>query len=266
VGSLYKILAKVLANRLRAVMGLVISDSQSAFIKGRQILDGVLVANEIVDDARKLCKELLLFKVDFEKAYDTVDWGYLEEVMTKMGFPPLWRKWINECVGTAKASVLVNGSPTDEFPLGRGLRQGDPLSPFLFLLAAEGFHVLMESLSRNNLFSGYQVGRTAETSVTHLQFADDTLIVGNKSWANVRAMRASLLLFQSLSDLKVNFSKSYLVGVNVASSWLAEAAMVLSCKVGSIPFVYLGMPIGGTSRRLSFWEPVLNRIRAKLSG
>ena len=79
-------------------------------------------------------------------------------------------------------------------------------------------------------------------------------------------MRASLLLFQSLSGLKVNFSKSYLVGVNVASSWLAEAAMVLSCKVGSIPFVYLGMPIEGTSRRLSFWEPVLNRIKAKLSG
>jgi len=181
VGSLYKILAKVLANRLRSVMGLVISDSHSAFIKGRQILDGVLVANEIVDDASKLCKELLLFKVDFEKAYDTVDWGYLDEVMNKMGFPPLWRKWINECVGTTKASVLVNGSPTDEFPLGRGLRQGDPLSPFLFLLAAEGFHVLMESLSRNNLFSGYQVGRNAETFVTHLQFADDTLIVGNKS-------------------------------------------------------------------------------------
>jgi len=266
VGSLYKILAKVLANRLRSVIGLVISDSQSAFIKSRQILDDILVANEIVDEARKLQKELLLFKVDFEKAYDTVDWGYLDEVMNKMGFPSLWRKWIKECVGTAKASVLVNGSPTDEFPLARGLRQGDPLSPFLFLLAAEGFNVLMECLSQNNLFSGYQVGSNAETTVSHLQFADDTLILGDKSWVNVRAMRATLLLFQSLSGLKVNFSKSYLVGVNVASSWLAEAAMVLSCKVGSIPFVYLGMPIGGTTRRLSFWEPLLNRIKAKLSG
>jgi len=92
VGSLYKILAKVLVNRLRSVIGLVISDSQSVFIKGRQILDDILVANEVVDEARKLQKELLLFKVDFEKAYDTVDWGYLDEVMIKMGFPPLWRK------------------------------------------------------------------------------------------------------------------------------------------------------------------------------
>ncbi|PNX62136.1 cysteine-rich receptor-like protein kinase, partial [Trifolium pratense] len=105
VGSLYKILAKVLANRLRLVMGSVISASQTAFVKGRQILDGILIANEVVDEARKSKKELLLFKVDFEKAYDSVDWGYLDAVMGRMGFPTLWRKWIKECVCTATASV-----------------------------------------------------------------------------------------------------------------------------------------------------------------
>jgi hypothetical protein len=121
VGSLYKILAKVLANRLRLVIGSVISESQTAFVKDRQILDGILIANEIVDEAKKSKKELLLFKVDFEKAYDSVDWGYLDAVMGRMDFPPLWRKWMKECVCTATASVLVNGSPTDEFPLERGL-------------------------------------------------------------------------------------------------------------------------------------------------
>jgi len=135
-----------------------------------------------------------------------------------MGFPTIWRKWIKECVGTATASVLVNGSPTYEFSLGRGLRQGDPLSPFLFLLAAEGFHVLMESLFANNLFKGYKVGSNDTTIVSHLQITDDTLILGEKSWANIQAMRAILLLFEALSGLKVNFSKSHLVGVNVANS------------------------------------------------
>ena len=106
-----------MANRLRSIIGSVISDSQYAFVKGRQILDGILVANEVVDDARKSKKEFLLFKVDFEKAYDLIEWSYLDEVMYKMGFPVLWRKWIKECIGTATASVLVNGSPTDEFPM-----------------------------------------------------------------------------------------------------------------------------------------------------
>jgi len=178
VGSLYKILAKVLANRLRSVIGSIISDSQSAFIRGRQILDGILVANEIGDETHQCRKELILFKVDFEKAYDSIDWSYLDEVMLKMGFPTLRRKWIKECIGTATTSVLVNGSPTNEFSLRRGLRQGDPLSPFLFLLATKGFHVLMKSLSANNHFTGYRVGSGDATVISHLQFADDTLILG----------------------------------------------------------------------------------------
>jgi len=94
VGSMYKILAKVHANRLRSMIGSVISDSQSAFIKGRQILDDILVANEIVDETHKCKMELILIKVGFEKACNTIDWGYLDAVMLKMGFPTLWRKWI----------------------------------------------------------------------------------------------------------------------------------------------------------------------------
>jgi len=132
VGSMYKILAKVLANRLRLVIGSVISDVQSPFIKGRQILDDILIANEIVDEVRKKKKELLLFKVDFEKAYDSIDWSYLDEVMRKMGFPTLWRKWIKECIGTTTASVLVNGSPTYEFSLERGFEARRPFFPFSF--------------------------------------------------------------------------------------------------------------------------------------
>ncbi|GAU45582.1 hypothetical protein TSUD_273820 [Trifolium subterraneum] len=243
VGSLYKIMAKVLGNRLRLVMDSVISESQTAFVRDRQILDGILIANEVVDEARRAKKELMLFKVDFEKA-----------------------KWIRECICTTTASVLVNGSPTDEFPLERGLRQGDPLSPFLFLLAAEGLHVLMEAMEEQRLFTGYSVGETTPLSVTHLQFADDTLLLGTKIWANVQALWVVLVLFVTMSGLKVNFNKSMLVGVNIPDSWLGEAASTLCCRVGKIPFLYLGLPIGGDPRRLSFWEPVLTRLKSHLSG
>ncbi|WJX34558.1 hypothetical protein P8452_22662 [Trifolium repens] len=266
VGSLYKILAKILANRLRLVIGSVISESQTAFVKDRQILDGVLIANEVVDEARRSKKELMLFKVDFEKAYDSVDWGYLDAVLGKMSFPILWRKWIKECVCTATASVLVNGIPTEEFPLGRGLRQGDPLSPFLFLLAAEGLNILMEAVVARNLFTGYSIGAQDPVVVSHLQFANDTLLMGVKSWANVRALRAVLALFESMLGLNVNFHKSMLVGVNIPVSWLGEAASVLCCRVGKIPFLYLGLPVGGDPRRLVFWDPVVARLKNRLSG
>jgi len=90
--------------------------------------------------------------------------------------------------------------------------------------------------------------------------------VGTKSGANVRALRAVLTLFADMSGLKVNFHKSLLVGVNIGDSWLIEAASILNCKVGKIPFLYLGLSIGGDPRRLSFWEPVMNVIKSRLSG
>jgi len=183
-----------------------------------------------------------------------------------MSFATLWRKWIKECVGTATASVLVNGSPTDEFHLERGLRQGDPLSPFLFLLAAEGLNVMMKALVETQTFTGYRVGGANSVVLSPLQFADDTLLIGEKSWANVRAMRVGLLLSEAMLGLKVNFHKSSLVGVNINASWLSEAASVLGCKVGKISFLYLGLPIGGDLCRLLFWELVVNRIKSRLSG
>jgi len=218
VGCMCRVLAKVLANRLRNVIRNFVSDAQSVFVKGKNILGGVLIANEAVDEARRLGKEMILFKVDFEKAYDSVDLHYLDAVMLKMNFPTLWRKWISECVGSATASVLVNGSPIEEFPIERGLRQGDLLSPFLFLLAAEGFNVMMSSVVEAGLYHGYRVGIHDGNSLSHLQFADDTLILGVKSWANVRYMRAVIILFEQVSGLKVNFHKSMLTGININTS------------------------------------------------
>jgi hypothetical protein len=132
-------------------------------------------------------------------------------------------------------------------------------------LAAEGFDVLMKALTSNNLFQAYGVGRQEGVKLSHLQFADDTLILGTKCWLNVRSILAVLLLLQEISGLKVNFNKSMLTGVNISSTWLVEAASVLNYRTGTIPFLYLGLPIGGDSRKLSFWKPVVERITSRLS-
>jgi len=123
----------------------------------------------------------------------------------------------------------------------------------------------MSAVVGAQLFSGYGVGPTGDVKFTHLQLADDTLIIGDKCWLNVRTMCAVLLLFEDISGLKVNFHKSMLTGVNISDSWLTEAASVMNCRRGTIPFIYLGLPIGGDSRKLSFWKPVVDHIVTCLS-
>ncbi|KAL4565092.1 hypothetical protein LXL04_029176 [Taraxacum kok-saghyz] len=125
------------ANRLKRVVGSVIGDVQTTFISGRNILDGPFIINEVCSWAKKVKQKLFLLKVDFDKAFDSINWGYLDFVMAQMGFSNKWRFWIWRCISSARPSVILNGSPTKEFPISRGLRQGDQLSPFLFIIAME---------------------------------------------------------------------------------------------------------------------------------
>ncbi|XP_058762006.1 uncharacterized protein LOC131635401 [Vicia villosa] len=159
VGCVYKVISKLLASRLKRVLDPIVSVNQSAFVPGRLLLDGVLVANEVVDHAKKSKQKCLMFKVDFEKAYDSVSWIYLKSVMNRMGFGIRWMKWMDATVFSSWMSVLVNGSATRDFKVDRGLRQGDPLSPFLFVLAAEGLAGLVNKVLFAGEYCGYKMGR-----------------------------------------------------------------------------------------------------------
>lgn len=156
VNSTYKILAKVLARRLKKVLPRVVGEVQSAFLGGRFIMDGVLIANEIIDWWKVNKLKGIILKLDFEKAYDSVNWGFLFSLLANFGFGDKWINWLKCCVTSARISVLVNGSPTDEFSPQRGLRQGDPLSPFLFNIIAEGLNLLLERAKEIGLFKGGQ--------------------------------------------------------------------------------------------------------------
>ena len=129
VTSLYKIIAKVLTERIKLVMEDTISECQGAFVKGRQITDLVLIANEIVEEYRRAGKKGGDLKLDFEKAYDKVDWNFLDFVLSKKSFDTRWRKRIRGCLVSVSLLVLINGKSRERFGGSRGIRQGDPLSP-----------------------------------------------------------------------------------------------------------------------------------------
>lgn len=129
-----------------------------------------MVLNDAIDEARKRKQERIFFKIDFAKAYDLVDWGFLNLMMGRFNFDSRGRRWVMECVSTASALVLVNGSPSGEFKLERGLRQGDPLSPSLFLIAAEGLGWLLYRATKMGLYEAARIGRN-KVEVSHLQFA-----------------------------------------------------------------------------------------------
>ncbi|GKG09710.1 cysteine-rich receptor-like protein kinase, partial [Tanacetum coccineum] len=133
----------MLAERVKRVVGILVGKAQNAFIKGRFILDVVLIANETMKYLKRKKKNSLIFKVDFEKAYDSINWRFLVDIMKKMGFGNKWCNWVHSCLRSSSMSILVNGSPSDEFRLERGVRQGDPLSHFLFILAADGLNSIV---------------------------------------------------------------------------------------------------------------------------
>jgi hypothetical protein len=177
-------------------------------------------------------------------------------MLRRFGFCEKWIDWIRACVFSGNMSILVNGCPTEEINIQRGLKQGDPLAPLLFLIVAEGLGGLMKKAVETNHFCGFCIGDNG-LSISHLQYADDTLCLGEATIENLWALKAILRGFEMVSGLKVNFWKSNFMGVNVSHEFLTLASVFLNCRVISIPFKYLGLPIGANPRRASTWEPLL---------
>ncbi|CAL5394180.1 unnamed protein product [Camellia sinensis] len=204
ISFIYKILSKVLTKRLKLVLPNIVSEAQLAFLGGRNILNGVLIANEIVDWWKKSNKQGVIIKLDFEKAFDTVSWEFIFDLLVKFRFGPKWLGWMKSCLSTANISILVNGSPIDEIQLERGLRQGDPLSPFLFNIVAEGLNLLLTRAKDLGLIRGAVVGPNG-LEFTHLQFAEDTIVFCEADLLEITTLKMPKCVIKEVDKIQASF-------------------------------------------------------------
>nr|GMC66691.1 uncharacterized protein LOC109173576 [Ipomoea batatas] len=238
----YKILAKMVANRLKDVLESVISETQSAFIPRRLFIDNVLIASEVIHYLNRKREGITCWcglKLDMSEAYDKMEWCYLRFIMEKMGFDKAWIDLIMLCVSTVRYKVMVNGILTDYIIPSRGLRQGDPLSPYLFILCAEGLSHLLTKASQDGRVSPCVVARGAP-GISHLFFADDSLLFFKST-----VLEASLfsLIMQHLSlenSTLYPLSQNLLVlrGLNFnPSTYKTSLIFSLLHEISPIPFV-----------------------------
>ncbi|XP_077222175.1 uncharacterized protein LOC143856017 [Tasmannia lanceolata] len=174
-----------------------------------------------------------------EKAYDRVEWDCFDYLLRRMGFGSRWRGWIRKCVSSAWFSILINGSSNGFFKSSRGLRQGDPLSPFLFVNVAETLSRLMQKGSSLGLFEGFIIGRD-RVEVSLLQFADDTLLFCAPETSQIWNLKVTLRCYEFITGQRSNFLKSRLYTINTPLSDAYDFAKILGCALESLPSSYLG--------------------------
>lgn len=162
------------------------SEVQTTYIKKRQITDGPLTVDEVIRWSKitKKKKSCFLKLTIYHKAFDSLNWNFLDSVIAQIGFSVQWRNWIKGCLSSTNSSVLVNGSPTREFKIQKGLHQGYPLSPFLFIFAVAAPHIVIQDAIGKKIFHDIKVGKDG-VLVSNLHFANDALIIGEWSLENV---------------------------------------------------------------------------------
>ena len=240
VHSFAKLVTKILANRLAGHLNELVSPNQSAFIKGRFIQDNFMLVQQTSRFLHQQNKACLLFKLDITKAFDSVSWPFLIEVLQALGFGQIWRNIICGLLGSSTTQVLLNGCPGNKIQHRRGLRQGDPLSPMLFILVMDVLCLLFAKAEETGLLQ--QLSNRKKLHRISI-YADDVALFLLPTQNDISTTLDILNIFGNASGLHNNVQKSSIYPIRCSEQTILEVQSLLPCGVESLPCKYLGLPL-----------------------
>ena len=261
---LYKVVSKILANRLKRLLPRMIVENQSAFVQGRLLMENVLLASELVKDYHKDgITPRCVMKIDISKAFDSVQWDFVLKCLGALGFPARFIHWIKLCITTPSFSVQVNGDLAGYFQSSRGLRQGCSLSPYLFVLSMNVLSRKFDKAVEERKFM-YHPG-CQRLSLTHLCFADDLMVFVEGSKESIKGALSVYDVFEEWSGLRISMEKSTIYMAGVEESEKRSILRNFPFAEGKLPVRYLGLPLMTQAMRRQDYLPLLKKIRSTIS-
>ncbi|KAL0287517.1 UNVERIFIED_CONTAM: Retrovirus-related Pol polyprotein from type-2 retrotransposable element R2DM [Sesamum radiatum] len=250
---------------MRGILDSLISRSQNAFVPGRSICDILLTQELFADYNQQRLPPRCALKVDLQKAYDTVEWDFLRAVLRLFGFPERFIAWIVECVTIPSFSVCLNGAPHSFFRGARGLRQGDPMSPYLFVLVMEVLSLLVRQIIEQD--GGFSYHWKCEgIQLFQLGFADDLLLFSKADLPSVQVFKRAFMIFADMSGLHANIHKSHLIQSRSAGPLRDVLLATLDFQEGHLPLRYLGVPLLAPRLSIADCQPILLKIDSRIKG
>jgi hypothetical protein len=265
---IYKIIFKILANRFKGLLHHFISPFQSAFVPSRTIQDNTILVHELFNSIKSKRGRggLMVVKIDMEKAFDRMEWSFIFAILTKLGFAPMWINWIRICITSPSFSILINGSPFGHFCPERGLRQGDPLSHFLFILGTEVISCLLFRSESQDLLKGIKIAKNC-SPISHILFADDLILFAKATSSEANILRSVLNCYCSWSGQAINESKSSIhFSRNTAPATIASISSILPYKRTSNFSKYLGLPLFFSKSKVGAFKDILEKVSGKIEG